>query len=48
MHRGRMKRSGLRKISKKKGGTGIIIVIVLAGAGIGFLLLRGGRAAACS
>ncbi|UWP60670.1 HlyD family efflux transporter periplasmic adaptor subunit [Ruminococcus gauvreauii] len=41
-----MKGSGLRKISKKKIGTGIIIVIVLAGAGIGFLLLRGGRAAA--
>ncbi|MCH1981086.1 HlyD family efflux transporter periplasmic adaptor subunit [Ruminococcus sp. OA3] len=41
-----MKGSGLRKISKKKVGTGIIIVIVLAGAGIGFLLLRGRRAAA--
>lgn len=41
-----MKGNGLRKISKKKIGAGIIIVIVLAGAGIGFLLLRGGRAAA--
>ena len=41
-----MKRKRIKKNLKKKIGTGIIIVIVLAGAGIGFLLLRGGRAAA--
>ena len=48
MHGGGDERKRIEKNLKKEDWNGIIIVIVLAGAGIGFLLLRADVLRRCS